>query len=119
MPVEDLADLSSAAADGAPSASIWPHVEKRIVDLIEAHRSTIVFANSRRLAERLTARLNEIHAERHPTARGPGRQGPTRRRRAARGRHVPASGPPAQLMAQSGLTQLGRPRSWPEPITDR
>ena len=44
--------------------SIWPHVEERIVDLVEAHRSTIVFANSRRLAERLCARLNEIHAER-------------------------------------------------------
>ena len=44
--------------------SIWPAVEERIVDLIETHRSSIVFANSRRLAERLTSRLNEIHAER-------------------------------------------------------
>ena len=44
--------------------SIWPDVEERIVDLIEAHHSSIVFTNSRRLAERLTARLNEIHAER-------------------------------------------------------
>jgi ATP-dependent Lhr-like helicase len=44
--------------------TIWPDVEARIVDLIEAHRSSIVFANSRRLAERLTSRLNEIHAER-------------------------------------------------------
>lgn len=43
-------------------ASIWPHVEERIVDLVEANRSTIVFANSRGLAERLTSRLNEIHA---------------------------------------------------------
>jgi ATP-dependent Lhr-like helicase len=42
--------------------SIWADVEQRIVDLIENHRSSIVFANSRRLAERLTARLNEIHA---------------------------------------------------------
>src|SRR5690625_3154667 len=44
--------------------TVWPEVEARVVDLIEAHRSTIVFANSRRLAERLTARINEIHAER-------------------------------------------------------
>ena len=44
--------------------SIWPDVEARLVDLVETHNSTIVFANSRRLAERLTARLNEIHAER-------------------------------------------------------
>ncbi len=48
-------------------ASIWPHVEEDIVDRVLQHRSTIVFANSRRLAERLTARLNEIHAERTET----------------------------------------------------
>ncbi|MGB6209268.1 ATP-dependent helicase, partial [Mycobacterium sp.] len=56
VPVPDMANL----ADN----SIWPDVEARLVDLVEAHNSTIVFANSRRLAERLTARLNEIHAER-------------------------------------------------------
>ncbi len=44
--------------------TIWPDVENRLADLIESHNSTIVFANSRRLAERLTSRLNEIHAER-------------------------------------------------------
>ena len=44
--------------------TIWPEVEARIADLIESHTSSIVFANSRRLAERLTSRLNEIHAER-------------------------------------------------------
>ena len=56
VPVPDMANLEDN--------SIWPDVEERIVDLIEAHNSSIVFANSRRLAERLTARLNEIHAER-------------------------------------------------------
>ena len=56
VPVPDMANL----ADN----TIWPDVEQRIVDLIEAHNSSIVFANSRRLAERLTSRLNEIHAER-------------------------------------------------------
>ncbi|MCV7257939.1 ATP-dependent helicase [Mycobacterium shimoidei] len=56
VPVPDMTNL----ADN----SIWPDVEANLVDLIEAHNSTIVFANSRRLAERLTARLNEIHAER-------------------------------------------------------
>lgn len=56
VPVPDM------AAPGA--GSIWPDVEERIVDLIEAHNSSIVFTNSRRLAERLTSRLNEIHAER-------------------------------------------------------
>lgn len=56
VPVPDMTNLT----DG----SIWPDVEERIVDLIEAHHSSIVFTNSRRLAERLTSRLNEIHAER-------------------------------------------------------
>lgn len=56
VPVPDMA----SPAEG----TIWPQVEERIVDLIEAHHSSIVFANSRRLSERLTARLNEIHAER-------------------------------------------------------
>ena len=59
----------SAAGAAARATSIWPHVEERIVDLIEQHRSTIVFANSRRLAERLTARLNEIAAERRRRSR--------------------------------------------------
>ncbi len=71
VPVEDMAALGeqtgefagSAAGDGQ-RASIWPAVEERIVDLVTEHRSTIVFANSRRLAERLTGRLNEIAAER-------------------------------------------------------
>ena len=57
-------DLSGPAAGNAPQACIWPHVEERIVDLIADHRSTLVFSNSRRLAERLTSRLNEIWEER-------------------------------------------------------
>src|SRR5580693_4405230 len=69
VPVEDLSDMESAAgADGEDDPvrrrSIWPHVEERVLDLIEAHRSTIVFANSRRLAERLCGRLNELATER-------------------------------------------------------
>ncbi|MBK7722980.1 MAG: ATP-dependent helicase [Austwickia sp.] len=71
VPVPDLAELGqptgelTGAAAGAPErTSIWPHVEERIVDLILEHRSTLVFANSRRLAERLTSRLNELWADR-------------------------------------------------------
>ncbi len=56
VPVPDMANLANN--------TIWPDVEAQLVDLVETHNSTIVFANSRRLAERLTARLNEIHAER-------------------------------------------------------
>ena len=91
VPIEDMSaigeptgDLSGAASGAERRASIWPHVEERVLDLIEAHRSTIVFANSRRLAERLTARLNELAHVR-------------------RGGAVDASGnPPAEIMAQSG-----------------
>jgi ATP-dependent Lhr-like helicase len=61
---EVISDPSGAGTGTQPRASIWPHVEERIVDLIAQHRSTLVFANSRRLAERLTARLNEIWEER-------------------------------------------------------
>lgn len=57
-----------ADSSGAPQTpSIWPHVEEDIVDRVLKHRSTIVFANSRRLAERLTARLNEIYGIRTET----------------------------------------------------
>ncbi|TFD66242.1 ATP-dependent helicase [Cryobacterium sp. Hb1] len=71
VPVDDMSDLgpvpqregvTSAAA--AQTGSIWPHVEEAIVDEVLAHSSSIVFANSRRLTERLTARFNEIYADR-------------------------------------------------------
>jgi ATP-dependent helicase Lhr and Lhr-like helicase len=72
VPVEDMTDLETAQGlpdedggdDPVRRRSIWPHVEERVLDLIEQHRSTIVFANSRRLAERLCGRLNELAAER-------------------------------------------------------
>ncbi len=43
--------------------SIWPQIYPRLLELIRAHRSTIVFTNSRRLAERLAQRLNELAGE--------------------------------------------------------
>lgn len=82
VPVEDMTELGqpattddgstdlSGAAAGAPATqSIWPHVEEKVVDLVapvegEPARSSLVFTNSRRLAERLTARLNEAWAAR-------------------------------------------------------
>ncbi|KRB73013.1 DEAD/DEAH box helicase [Nocardioides sp. Root190] len=88
VPVEDMTELGKVVDDledpTAPPAraSIWPHVEQRVAELIGEHRSTIVFTNGRRTAERLTARLNEISAE------------------------ASADGlaPPAQIMAQSGVS---------------
>ena len=46
---------------GGPG-TIWPAIEDRILELVENHRSTIVFANSRRTVEKLTAKLNELVA---------------------------------------------------------
>ncbi|MGN7703053.1 Lhr family helicase [Cellulosimicrobium sp. 22601] len=65
----DLSGPATSRPTGAPDVrpprpSVWPHVEERVVDLVADHRSTLVFTNSRRGAERLTARMNEVWAER-------------------------------------------------------
>ncbi|WP_406236618.1 ATP-dependent helicase [Nocardia sp. NBC_01009] len=60
VPVADMTEPGDSDQPG----SIWPHVDDAIVDLVLEHHSSIVFANSRRLAERLTARLNETYAAR-------------------------------------------------------
>src|SRR5690606_23048111 len=73
VPVDDMTELGARATDEslegdekalASGGSIWPHVDRAIVEEVLRHRSTIVFANSRRLAERITASMNEIWAER-------------------------------------------------------
>ncbi|MEU3912816.1 MULTISPECIES: ATP-dependent helicase [unclassified Streptomyces] len=96
VPVEDMGELGGSPAtegrEGGDKPSIWPHVEERIADLVQAHRSTIVFANSRRLAERLCNRLNEIAYER-ATGELLGEGAP----------------PPAEIMAQSGAAQGAPP----------
>ncbi|MFI5680748.1 ATP-dependent helicase [Streptomyces cellulosae] len=98
VPVEDLGELGgspvadgSEGSNGADRPSIWPHVEERITDLVQAHRSTIVFANSRRLAERLCNRLNEIAYER------------------ATGEPLDEHHAPAELMGGSGAAQGAPP----------
>jgi ATP-dependent Lhr-like helicase len=78
VPVEDMADLDRGAppqpppsgpaaligaGPAAPRRSIWPAIYPRLLELVREHRSTIVFVNSRRLAERLAARLNELAEE--------------------------------------------------------
>jgi len=61
-----LLDLSGVATSPIRQTSIWPHVHDRIYDLVDNHTSTLVFTNSRRGAERLTSRLNEIAADNAP-----------------------------------------------------
>ena len=68
------------AAGDRTSGSIWPVVERSILDEILAHRTTLVFVNSRGVAEKLTARLNDLYAQtRHgtnpDTVRDPGSEG--------------------------------------------
>ncbi|WP_288749358.1 ATP-dependent helicase [uncultured Corynebacterium sp.] len=66
-----LDDALDAPPPGATN-SIWPHIERAIYDEVMAHRSTIVFVNSRRTAERLTSQLNELWAKEHdPEALSP------------------------------------------------
>jgi ATP-dependent Lhr-like helicase len=61
VPVEEMAKLGEPAGDG--HTSIWPAIHPRLLELIRAHRSTLLFVNSRRLAERLAAALNELAGE--------------------------------------------------------
>ena len=61
IPEESLRETTDSER---PETSIWPRVQERIVDHIENNRSTIVFVNSRGLAEKLTAALNDIHLRR-------------------------------------------------------
>ncbi|WP_435526745.1 ATP-dependent helicase [Microbacterium aurantiacum] len=83
-------DGSTASPTTEITGSVWPHVEEAIVDRILQQRSTIVFCNSRRLAERLTGRLNEIYAERLDL-------------------DLPDPTVPAQMMAQAGATSGADP----------
>jgi len=121
VPIPDMASLGEVTADvgGATAgperrASIWPHVEERIVDLIAHHRSTLVFANSRRLAERLTARLNEIWEERLEleslAAEGDSDstvavEASTRNTPSHSGNPHGAARTPAEMMAQAGTSR--------------
>ncbi|MHB9146681.1 MAG: DEAD/DEAH box helicase [Symbiobacteriia bacterium] len=53
--VSPVPDLRQLAGD-----SVWPAIHQQLLDLIDRHRSTLVFTNNRRQAERLAARLNEL-----------------------------------------------------------
>ena len=73
VPVEDMAAIGEVlpddqrpggpATNADPRSSIWPAIHPKILELVQSHRSTIVFVNSRRLAERLAQRLNELAGE--------------------------------------------------------
>ena len=112
VPVEDMRELGSTAslshpvpADGQEmdagtergAQSIWPSIYPELLRLVEAHRSTIVFVNNRRLAERLALRLNELANE--------GRRDRARTPRLAR--------------ARAARARRGGPESRPHPVPRR
>ncbi|HEY8391760.1 MAG TPA: DEAD/DEAH box helicase [Capillibacterium sp.] len=55
LPVPNLREL--------PEKTIWPSIYQQVLDLVHQHRSTLVFVNNRRLAERVTANLNKLAGE--------------------------------------------------------
>ncbi len=70
VPVEDMARLGEAvefrsgpAARAEARTSIWPAIHPRLLELVLAHRSTLIFVNSRRLAERIANAVNELAGE--------------------------------------------------------
>jgi len=71
VPVEDMGRLgeivegpvSGPTSAGPVRSSIWPSMHPRLLDLVLGHRSTLIFVNARRMAERLASRLNELHDE--------------------------------------------------------
>lgn len=70
VPVEDMARLDdldplpSGPASQAPvRPSIWSAIHPKLLDLVRAHRSTLIFVNSRRLAERISGAINELAGE--------------------------------------------------------
>ncbi|MEA2430081.1 MAG: ATP-dependent helicase Lhr and Lhr-like helicase, partial [Thermoleophilaceae bacterium] len=71
VPVDDMREPDSdveldplMGGENTTRRSIWPAIYPELLDLVESHRSTIVFVNARRAAERLALRLNELAAER-------------------------------------------------------
>ncbi|HWK16212.1 MAG TPA: DEAD/DEAH box helicase, partial [Solirubrobacteraceae bacterium] len=71
VPVESMTEPDATPAPGidplaggeATRRSIWPAIYPELLELIRAHRSTIVFVNNRRGAERLALRLNDLAGE--------------------------------------------------------
>jgi ATP-dependent Lhr-like helicase len=70
VPVEDMARLdeivpipSGPASQGPVRPSIWSAIHPKLLELVRAHRSTLIFVNSRRLAERISGAINELAGE--------------------------------------------------------
>src|SRR5271167_1573437 len=70
VPVEDMAQLdkieeipSGPASQGPKRSSIWSAIHPKLLELVKSHRSTLIFVNNRRLAERISGAINELAGE--------------------------------------------------------
>src|SRR6185437_11124101 len=70
VPVEDMSKLdeldllpSGPAAQGPVRPSIWSAIHPKLLELVKSHQSTLIFVNSRRLAERISGAVNELAGE--------------------------------------------------------
>ena len=93
-------EAPSFASDSAlPTAkSIWPHIEAELYQTIMGQNSTLVFVNSRRTAERLTSRINELYAAEHAPEL---LSAPTRRDPAQLMKHTDTAGAAASVIARA------------------
>ncbi|MEA2947079.1 MAG: ATP-dependent helicase Lhr and Lhr-like helicase, partial [Alphaproteobacteria bacterium] len=65
----DLAlEVPDSPLEAVMSAEVWEQVYRRLADLIQTQRTTLVFVNTRRLAERVTRKLSDLLGEEHITA---------------------------------------------------
>lgn len=65
MPPEVLPDEDAAPqpVDAKPNKGMWPAILPRLLQSIQSHTTTLVFCNSRRLAERIAQELNDLAGE--------------------------------------------------------
>jgi ATP-dependent helicase Lhr and Lhr-like helicase len=61
-------ELPSSPLEAVMSAEVWEEIYARLAELIEVHRTTLIFVNTRRMAERVTRQLSDRLGERHVTA---------------------------------------------------
>jgi ATP-dependent helicase Lhr and Lhr-like helicase len=61
-------ELPESPLEAVMSGEVWEEIYARLAELIEAHRTTLIFVNTRRMAERVTRQLSERLGERHVTA---------------------------------------------------
>src|SRR5262249_50098566 len=65
----DLAlEIPSSPLESVMSGAVWGEIYNRLAELTEAHRTTLIFVNTRRLAERVTRHLSERLGPEHVTA---------------------------------------------------